>query len=127
VFVVGQGVDLLRAQRRREVVGDVLVGLVAGDLDLFDVAGDREDGVALLLPAAADVDLGDLRRLEADRLDLDDVLAGRQALDRRLALFVGGGGPRFAAGDRVAGDDRDGRAEDGRTGLIEHEDPDAAG
>ena len=79
VLVVGQGVDLVLRQRRREVVADVLVGLVAGDLDLLDVAGDRQLDVAPLLPAAADVDVGDLRRLEADRLDLDDVLAGREA------------------------------------------------
>ena len=44
VFVVGQRVDLVRRQRRREVVADVLVGLVAGDFDLLDVAGDRAAG-----------------------------------------------------------------------------------
>ena len=71
LLVVGQGVDLVLRQRRREVVGDVLVGLVARDLDLLDVAGDREQHVAVLPPAAADVDVGDLRGLEADGLDLD--------------------------------------------------------
>ena len=127
VFVVGQGVDLVLGERRREVVGDVLVGLVARDLHLLDVAGDRELDFAALLAAAADGDVGNLLGLEADRLDLGDVLARRQAVDRRLALLVGGGALRLGAARRVGGHHRHRRPDDGGPGLIEHDHLDAAG
>jgi hypothetical protein len=113
------------------LVSDIPFALAAGVVALAGCVTDKEHKEAAdltpLLAAAADVDVGDLLGLEADRLDLDDVLAGGQAFDGRLALLVRRGALRFGAGRGVGGDDRDRGADDGGAGLIEDHHLDAAG
>ena len=116
VRVVRQLIDLFLRELRGERVVQRLLGVVAGDVDLLDERRDLQRD--LLVGVAAAHVLLEVLRIEADRLDVDRVFAGRQVLEDRFAALAG----LHGAIDAVLAPDAHRRIDDRRARLVDHGD-----